>query len=120
MLSLAPYSDVRLHDNLPCFCCVIQRRRATARRSRDVQNVSFDGCEWDGDEEDLAGTSQDNRSRSPRKATALRGVVGIGADVAHTPKTIRIGATRSLRAVIFRADEFSASDPLWWRVRRRH
>ena len=30
VLSLAPYSDVRLHDNLPCFCCVTQQRRATA------------------------------------------------------------------------------------------
>lgn len=64
-------------------------------------------CEWDGDEEDLAGTSQDNRSYSPRKANALRVVVGIGADVAHTPKTIRMSAMRSVLAVIFRAGEFS-------------
>ncbi|WP_420969896.1 hypothetical protein [Bradyrhizobium sp. B120] len=43
--------------------------------------------------------------------TALRVVVGIGADVAHTPKTIRAGATRSWLAVIFRAGEFS--DARW-------
>ncbi|MBR0897691.1 hypothetical protein JQ616_22295 [Bradyrhizobium tropiciagri] len=39
--------------------------------------------------------------------TALRVAIGIGADVASTPWTIRMGAMRSRLAVIFRADEFS-------------
>ncbi|UGY01392.1 hypothetical protein [Bradyrhizobium quebecense] len=38
--------------------------------------------------------------------TALHVVVGIGADVTHTPKTIRAGAMRSGLAVIFRVGDF--------------
>lgn len=41
------------------------------------------------------------------RRTALHAVVGIDADVAHTPKTIRVSAMRSELVVIFRADEFS-------------